>query len=120
MSVPQGTKLFTDGAGVGVDEGFGVAVIEDVGVGVGLGEPAGNGFGTALIVTPLLQTSFFPDLTHVNFLPAAVAVAPALVHLAPALTAAKDGAEIKDSDSSSATRTLLRVIAKRYQGAGKN
>ena len=112
--------MFTDGAGVGVDEGFGVAITEGVRVGVGLGELAGNGFGAALILTPLFHTSFFPDLTHVNFLPAAVAVAPALVHLAPAFTAAKDGAEIKDSDSSSATRTLLRVITKRYQEARKN
>jgi hypothetical protein len=42
------------------------------------------------------------------------------VHLAPAFTAAKDGAEIMDSDSSSTTRTLLRVITKRYQGARRN
>jgi hypothetical protein len=46
----------------------------------------GEGFGAAdLIATPLFQTSFVPDLTHVNFLPDAVAVDPALVHLAPAL-----------------------------------
>jgi hypothetical protein len=57
---------------------------------------------------------------HVNFLPDAVAVDPALVHLAPAFTAAKEGAEIKDKQSSSAIRILLRVITKRYQGAGKN
>jgi hypothetical protein len=38
-----------------------------------------------LIATPLFQTSFDPDLMQVNFLPEAVAVAPALVHLAPAL-----------------------------------
>ncbi len=78
MLVPQGTKLFTDGAGVGVG----------VGVGVRDGDAGGNGFGAALMVTPLLQTSFFPDLTHVNFLPDAVAVDPAFVHLAPALGAA--------------------------------
>jgi hypothetical protein len=54
-------------------------------VGEGVGEGVGVGFFTA---TPLFQTSFFPDLTHVNFLPAAVAVDPALVHLAPALGAA--------------------------------
>jgi hypothetical protein len=81
----------------------------------------GVGFGAAaLIATPLFQTSFVPDLMHVNFLPDAVAVDPALVHLAPALTAAKEGAEIKDKQSSSAIRILLRVITKRYQGAGKN
>ena len=102
--------------------------------GVGVGEPpiapigspiavgfVGVGFGAAaLIATPLFQTSFVPDLMQVNFLPDAVVVDPALVHLAPALTAAKDGAEIMDSDRISATRTLLRVITKRYQGAGKN
>jgi hypothetical protein len=81
----------------------------------------GEGFGVAdLMATPLFHTSFVPDLTHVNFLPDAVAVDPALVHLAPAFTAAKEGAVIKDNDRSSATRTLLRVITKRYQGAGKN
>jgi hypothetical protein len=102
--------------------------------GVGVGEPpiapigspiavgfVGVGFGAAtLIATPLFQTSFVPDLMHVNFLPDAVAVDPALVHLAPAFTAAKEGAVIKDKQSSSAIRILLRVITKRYQGAGKN
>jgi hypothetical protein len=83
MLVPQGTKLFTDGAGVGV--GVGVGVGDGEGEGVGVGDTTGNGF---LITTPLFQTSFFPDLTHVNFLPEAVAVDPAFVHLAPALGAA--------------------------------
>jgi len=106
-SVPQGTKLICVGVGVGV--GVGV----DVTVGVGFG-------AAALIATPLFQTSFVPDLMQVNFLPDAVAVDPALVHLAPAFTAAKEGAEIKDKQSSSAIRILLRVITKRYQGAGKN
>ena len=115
MLVPQGTKLFTDGAGVGV--GVGVGVGDGEGEGVGVGDTTGNGF---LITTPLFQTSFVPDLMQVNFFPPAFAVAPALVHLAPALTAAKDGAETRESVKSSATRTLLRVITKRYQGAGKN
>jgi hypothetical protein len=44
-----------------------------------------SGFGAVLIFTPLFQTSFVPDLMQVNFLPAAVAVAPAFVHLTPAL-----------------------------------
>ena len=72
------------GVGVGVADGVG----EGVGSGDGDGEGEGVGFATGdgfLIATPLFQTSFFPDLTHVNFLPAAVAVDPALVHLAPAL-----------------------------------
>jgi hypothetical protein len=68
------------GEGVGVGEAVGVGVGSD-----GLKTGFRDGFGAALIVTPLFQTSFFPDLTHVNFLLAAVAVAPALVHFVPAL-----------------------------------
>jgi hypothetical protein len=68
--------------GVGVGVGVGEGVGSGVGVGVGVGVTTGDGF---FIATPLFQTSFFPDLTHVNFLPADVAVAPAFVHLAPAL-----------------------------------
>jgi hypothetical protein len=79
----------------GVGVGAGDAVADGLRVGVGSvdedweaeGVGAATGFGF-LITTPLFQTSFFPDLTHVNFLPAAVAVDPALVHLAPALGAA--------------------------------
>ena len=41
--------------------------------------------------TPLFQTNFLPDLTHVNVLPAATEVIPALLHLAPALAAAFTG-----------------------------
>ena len=69
----------------------------------------GEGFGAAaLIATPLFHTKRVPDLMQVNFLPPAVAVAPALVHLAPALTAAKVGAEIRDKDSSRARNTRVR------------
>jgi hypothetical protein len=77
---------------VGVGVGVGVGVEDGVGVGVGVGVGSTglktgftSGFGAALIATPLFQTSFVPDLMQVNFLPAAFAVAPALVHLAPAL-----------------------------------
>jgi hypothetical protein len=70
----------------------------------------GEGFGAAFTVTPLFQIKRVPDLMHVNFLPPAVAVAPALVHLAPALTAAKVGAEIRDKDSSRARNTRERVM----------
>ena len=66
--------------GVGVGDGTGVGV-GSTGVKTGLGV----GFGAALIETPLFQTSFVPDLIHVNFLPDAVAVVPALLHLAPGL-----------------------------------
>lgn len=89
-----------------------------VGVGVGsTGLKTGliSGFAAAFTVTPLFQTSFAPDLIHVNFLPEAVAVEPAFVHFAPAFTAAKDGAEIKDKDRSNAVRTRVRVMASKYQ-----
>ena len=83
-------KVGTTGVGVGVTVGGGTGVGIDDGVGAGVGSTGlntglGVGFGAALIVQPLFQTSLVPDLTHVNFLPDAVAVAPALVHLAPAL-----------------------------------
>jgi len=79
-------KVGTTGVGVGVAVGVGVGTGVGVGVGsTGLNTGFGDGFGAALIVTPLFQTSFVPDLTQVNFFPDAVAVAPALVHLAPAL-----------------------------------
>ena len=79
-------KVGTTGVGVGVAVAVGVGVgtgcsVGD-GVGVGIGVTTGTGF---LITTPLFHTSLVPDLTQVNFLLPAVAVAPALVHLAPAL-----------------------------------
>jgi hypothetical protein len=48
----------------------------------------GVGFAAALTATPLFQTSFVPDLTQVNFLPADIDVEPAFVHFVPAFTAA--------------------------------
>jgi hypothetical protein len=81
-------KVGTTGVGVGIGIGVDVGVGSGVGVGVGstgLNTGFGDGFGAALIATPLFQTSFVRDLIHVNFLPDAVAVVPAFVHLAPAL-----------------------------------
>ena len=85
-------KTIGVGVGVGVGVGAGVGVGEGVGVGsgdgVGDGEGGGGGVATGegfLIKTPLFQTSFVPDLMQVNFFPLAVAVVPALLHLAPAL-----------------------------------
>ena len=88
--------LPTAPAGVQKAPGVTVACCVDVGVGVGVELVSGEGVAGALGVglgvgagflttTPLFHTSFVPDLTQVNFLPAAVAVAPAFVHLAPAL-----------------------------------
>jgi hypothetical protein len=70
---------------IGVSDGVGVGVGTGVGVGVGVGSATGNDFFT---VTPLFHNNLLPDFMQVNFLPLAVAVAPALVHFAPALTAA--------------------------------
>jgi hypothetical protein len=83
LAVALNSTGLTVGVGVGVGTGVGVGVGS-----TGLKTGLGDGFGAAIAAMPLFQTSFVPDLTHVNFLPAAVAVAPALVHFAPALTAA--------------------------------
>ena len=90
------SQVKTIGAGVGVGVGVGVGIGDGVAIGVGVGVGSGVGVGVEvgvgdttgagfLIATPLFQASFAPDLTQVNFFPAAVAVAPALLHLAPAL-----------------------------------
>jgi hypothetical protein len=90
------SQVKTIGAGVGVGVGAGVGDGVGVAVGVGVGSGLGTGVGVVVgvgvgvgvgftIATPLFQTSFLPDLMQVNFFPAAVAVDPALVHLAPAL-----------------------------------
>ena len=104
MLVLHGSNFGATADGVGV----GVAVGVGVGVGVGFG-------AAALIATPLFQTSFDPDLMQVNFLPEAVAVAPALVHLAPDLTDAKDGADTRESVRSSASNIRVRLMYVRYQ-----
>jgi hypothetical protein len=103
-------KVGTTGVGVGIGIGVDVGVGSGVGVGVGstgLNTGFGDGFGAALIATPLFQTSFVPDLIHVNFLPDAVAVVPAFVHLAPALgVAAWTGvARVKSKTIAIASRT---------------
>jgi len=76
---------------VGEGDGVGVEVGVTAGVGVGIGSRVatgiGEGFATGLITMPLFQTSFLPDLMHMNFLLATTDVAPTLLHLDPALTA---------------------------------
>jgi len=65
--------------GVGVEVGVLVEVVVGVGIGVGVGV----GFKTK----PLFQINFWPDLTHVYFMPARIEVLPAFVQGEPALTA---------------------------------
>jgi hypothetical protein len=59
----------------------------------------------------LFQMRFLPDLMQVNFFPPAVAVAPALVHFAPALgVAACSGAATVRSRAIANAIGILRVI----------
>jgi hypothetical protein len=57
---------------------------------------------------------------QVNFLPPAVAVDPALVHFAPALTDANEGAVISEIDRTKAIRIRARVMPLRYQATITN
>ena len=87
------------GVTVGVDVGVAIGVADGVGLGDGIG--VAIGFGAA-IPTPLFQTSLFPLLIHVYFLPAKVEVAPSFVHEAPALTAALAIPENKVNETNTA------------------
>jgi hypothetical protein len=81
----------TTGVGVGVGVGEtvgGVGVGVGVASGVGVGVRVGVGFATRTIFTPLFHTNFFPDLMQVYLIPLLVEVAPALLQLCPAFTAA--------------------------------
>ncbi len=118
----ENVRSFGVGVGVGVGVVVGVTAGVGVGVGSGVGDEDGVGVGVAagdgfLIATPLFQTSLVPDLTQVNFFPPAVAVVPALVHLSPAFTAAKDGVANNVLAKAKAKKGLQRFIAIRYQSA---
>jgi hypothetical protein len=65
-----------------------------------------------LIVTPLFQTSFPLLLMQVNFFPAELTVAPALVHLLPGLVAAWAGAT--PSSETARSRTINLRMMKLY------
>jgi hypothetical protein len=93
---------------------MGVGVAEGVGDGVGVGSSGlktglSDGFGAALIATPLFHTSLVPDLMQVNFLPPAVAVAPAFVHFAPALGVAASSGVVKVSKRET-VRTIRNLL----------
>lgn len=115
--------LTTKGLRLGVGVGVGVGVGAGAGVGVGsagLKTGLGDGFGAALTATPLLQTSFVPDLIQVNFLPEAVAVAPTFAHLSPVFTAAKDGTVKREINKKRVRNKRERVIRQKYQRAIPN
>ena len=76
----------TTGVGEGVTVGVGVGATVGVGVGVGVGVAVAVGAGLETF-TPLLHTSFLPDLTQVYFNPLTVDVVFAFLHELPCLTA---------------------------------
>jgi hypothetical protein len=51
-----------------------------------------------------------PDLTHVNVLPDATEVIPALLHLAPALAAAFAGINGRDRESESIDKNAITLL----------
>ena len=58
-----------------------------------MGEGVATGSATGFVTsTPLSQTVFLPDLTHVYFLPPAVEVNPTFLQAVPAFTAENAGA----------------------------
>jgi hypothetical protein len=74
----------------------------------GVGVGAGRVFLTA---TPLLHTSFLPDLTQVCLIAAYVIVCPSFAHLVPGLTAALAKGVIVESRSALTAKstTFLRI-----------
>jgi len=83
-----------------------------VGVGVGLGVGVAVGVATfTAIFTPLLHTSFFPDLMHVYLNPEEVLVCPCFAHLLPGFTAAVATGVNNDSTRALITKsgTFLRI-----------
>lgn len=74
--------------GVFVALGVGVGVGAEVSVGVGLFGAIGDALGVDLDTGALLQSNFFPDLTHRYLTLLTVLTAPAFVHEVPAKVAA--------------------------------
>jgi hypothetical protein len=85
---------------------------EVVGAGVGLGWVGfRTGFSPALTATPLLHTSFLPDLTQVCLIAAYVIVCPCFEHAVPGFTAAFAKGVIVASTSALTAKstTFLRI-----------
>jgi len=106
----SGDRFFGVGVGVGVGVALGVGVAGGVGVAVALGVGLATGAGF-LTATPLFHTNLLPDLMQENFFPPAVAVAPALLHLAPAIgVAASSGvAKVSKRETVRTIRNLLTL-----------
>jgi hypothetical protein len=69
-------------------EEVGVGVGATTGTGVTIGVGVGAGVGLAATLTPLFQTSLFPDLTQVYLIPFTVEVKFSFEQVSPRLTAA--------------------------------
>jgi hypothetical protein len=83
---------------------------------------AGVGLGAAFTATPLFQINFLPDFMQVNFLPATVEVAPALLHLAPALAGAATDVPVRSKLQASTIAKIpvdLRMDKSKHKGAQK-
>jgi hypothetical protein len=66
----------------------GIGACATTGAGAGVGEGVAAGFGLAATLTPLFQTSLFPDLTQVYLIPFTVEVKFSFEQVSPGLTAA--------------------------------
>jgi hypothetical protein len=118
LGVAEGVGLgVAEGVGLGVAEGVGLGVAEGVGLGVaegvGLGVAEGVGLGVAATFTPLLQTSFLPDLIHVNLYPLTIDVVFNLVQVPPALAVA---ATARFAGNTEARRITAKAGASRRIG----
>jgi hypothetical protein len=92
------------GTGVEVGAALGDALGAELGaaIGVALGEALGADWR---IFTPLLHTSFFPDLMQVYLRPAEILVELSFEQLAPALTIAAEG------DRTTTVKSRVEMVA---------
>ena len=86
------------------------------GVAVGVGSDVGTGPGAAFFTgTPLLHTSFLPDLIQVNFKPFTVEVIPAFLQMTPCLTAPLAEVAVRSEPA----RTTTQILAAMRMPKGK-
>ena len=102
----------TLGSGIGVIVGIGCTSCVRVGVGegvaTGIGVGVGDGVGTASFTEPIrCHTNFLFFLTHLNLMPAEIAVLPTLEQVEPDLIAANEGVRVSDKEITSPKTTFL-------------
>jgi hypothetical protein len=69
-----------------------------------------TGDGLILGLIPLFHSSFLPDLMHVKVLLPATDLIPTLLHLAPALTAAFAGTNVRDRESENIDKKAISLL----------